>query len=62
MLENQIKKLIKQKGYSQKYVAKEIGLSYSRFNAILNTNIKELSKSKQYRLYHLLDIPISDLK
>ncbi|MEC1155629.1 helix-turn-helix domain-containing protein [Cytobacillus horneckiae] len=55
LIATQYKRLIKDKGYSQAYSAKEIGISPSTLGAFINGK-GSLSKAKQYRLHRLLEI------
>ncbi|WP_404443505.1 helix-turn-helix domain-containing protein [Sutcliffiella horikoshii] len=53
MTGKQLKQIIQQQGISQKYISKEICLSYTSLNSYLNGHT-HISKSKYYRLCALL--------
>ncbi|WP_214480988.1 helix-turn-helix transcriptional regulator [Bacillus sp. SM2101] len=53
----QFKDLLKQQGYTNAYVAKEIGVSASTLGRFLNGEV-ELNKSKYYRLCSFLGLDL----
>lgn len=58
MTGRQFKRIIEQQGLSQRSVAREIGVSPSTLGKFLNGDLKELRKSKYYRLCKLLGVDV----
>lgn len=55
---SQFKSLIEQQNLTQRFVAREIGLSYEYLNSYLNGHQNYLQKSKYYRLCQLLGVDV----
>jgi transcriptional regulator with XRE-family HTH domain len=52
----EIKQIIKARGLKQKFIADQIGLDYGLFSKWLNGKYDQISQSKIYRIYEVLEI------